>query len=280
MQFRVNLPLQGTDRSFNPAGTHPALRASPIVNIKTITPNERRQLILVEEEGDTANPDGPGSPVGDGDPVESLINNTKWNGNREGTTTVVPGSTSNGRGVSATETPREGATELWEVANLTGDAHPIHIHLIQFQVISRQPFDVDTYLTDWMASFPGGTFNGFTFPPGVYIPGFGPPGNYQTRNSAGALGGNANFDAAKYLSKERAPAAPARHVRPIRSMAGGRTRSRCGRVRSRGSRSAGRRKAWRPTGPARDRTCSRSIRPTRPGTSRTATSSTTKTTSS
>ena len=84
MQFRVNLPLQGTDTSFNPAGTHPALRASPIVNIKAITPNERRQLILVEEEGDTANPDGPGSPVGDGDPVESLINNTKWNGNREG----------------------------------------------------------------------------------------------------------------------------------------------------------------------------------------------------
>jgi FtsP/CotA-like multicopper oxidase with cupredoxin domain len=113
----------------------------------------------------------------------------------------VPGSTSNGRGVSATETPREGATELWEVANLTGDAHPIHIHLIQFQVISRQPFDLDTYLADWMASFPGGTFNGFTFPPGVYIPGFGPPGNYQTRNGAGALGGNINFNAAKYTSQ-------------------------------------------------------------------------------
>ncbi len=82
--------------------------------------------------------------------------------------------------MSATETPQEGSTELWEVANLTGDAHPIHIHLIQFQVISRQPFDVDTYLTDWMAAFPGGTFNGFNFPPGIYIPGFGPPLNYNT----------------------------------------------------------------------------------------------------
>jgi FtsP/CotA-like multicopper oxidase with cupredoxin domain len=128
-----------------------------------------------------------------------LINNTKWNGNREGTTTAVPGSTSNGRGLLATETPREGSTEVWEVANLTGDAHPIHIHLIQFQVISRQPFDLNTYLTDWIASFPGGTFNGFTFAPGVYIPGFGPPGNYQTTNSAGAVGGNLNFDAPKYL---------------------------------------------------------------------------------
>jgi spore coat protein A len=201
MQFRVNLPLQGTDTSFNPAGSHPALRAAPIVNIKGIAPNEHRQLILVEEETNTDNPDGPGSPVADGDPIQSLINNTKWNGNREGTTTVVPGSRPNGVGDNATETPRQGATELWEVANLTGDAHPIHIHLIQFQVISRQPFDVDTYLTDWMAAFPGGTFNGFTFPPGVYIPGFGPPLNYLTRNSAGAVGGNLNFDAAKYLSQ-------------------------------------------------------------------------------
>ncbi len=201
MQFRVNLPLPGTDTSFNPAGTHPPLRATPIVNIKSITPNERRQLILVEEEGDTTNPDGPGSPVGDGDPVESLINNTKWNGNREGSTVIVPGSRSNGLGVSATETPRQGATELWEVANITGDAHPIHIHLIQFQVISRQTFDLDAYLTDWMATFPGGTFNGFTFPAGVYIPGFGPPLNYLTRNGAGAVGGNLNFNAAKYLQQ-------------------------------------------------------------------------------
>jgi FtsP/CotA-like multicopper oxidase with cupredoxin domain len=201
MQFKVDLPLQGTDTTFNPAGSHPALRAAPIVNIKTIAPNKKRQLILVEEEGDTANPDGPGSPVADGDPVESLINNTKWNGNREGTTIVVPGSTSNGHGVSATETPQEGSTELWEVANLTGDAHPIHIHLIQFQVISRQTFDVDSYLTDWMAAFPGGTFNGFNFPPGIYIPGFGPPLTYNVLNSAGALGGNLNFDAAKYLQQ-------------------------------------------------------------------------------
>jgi FtsP/CotA-like multicopper oxidase with cupredoxin domain len=201
MQFKVDLPLQGTDTTFNPAGSHPALRSAPIVNIKTITPSKKRQLILVEEESDTANPDGPGSPVDDGTPVESLINNTKWNGNREGTTIMVPGGVSNGKGVSATETPQEGSTEVWEIANLTADAHPIHIHLIQFQVISRQAFDVDTYLTDWMAAFPGGTFNGFNFPPGIYIPGFGPPLNYSTLNSAGALGGNLNYDAAKYLQQ-------------------------------------------------------------------------------
>jgi FtsP/CotA-like multicopper oxidase with cupredoxin domain len=201
MQFRVSQPLQGTDTSFNPAGSHPALRAAPMVNVKPANGrgDRLRQLILVEEEGISTDVDGPGSPTGDGDPVESLINNTKWNGNREGSTTAVPGSISNGRGLNATEVPRQGATEVWEVANLTGDAHPIHIHLIQFQVISRQPFDVDTYLTDWMAAFPGGTFNGHTFAPGVYIPGFGPPLPYFTPNSAGAIGGNLNFDDPKYI---------------------------------------------------------------------------------
>ena len=199
MQFKVSRPLLGTDTTFNPASpNHPALRAAPMPNIKSLTPDLRRQLILVEEEGNPANPDGPGSPTFAGAPVESLINNTKWNGNREGTTTPVPGSDSNGRGLSATETPRQGSSELWEVANLTVDAHPIHIHLIQFQVISRQPFDVGTYLADWIGAFPGGTFNGFNFAPGVYIPGFGPPRPYDIPNSAGAVGGNLNFDAAKY----------------------------------------------------------------------------------
>jgi len=201
MQFKVSKPLRGKDTTFNPAGAHPALRAAPIVDIKSIRPDVRRQLILVEEEGNPDNIDGPGSPVAAGDPVESLINNTKWNGNVEGTTTQVPGSAPNGTGLSATETPRLGSTEIWEIANLTGDAHPMHIHLVQFQVLSRQPFDVNTYLTDWIAAFPGGTFNGYNFPPGVFIPGFGPPRPYDVPNSAGAVGGNLNFDAAQYLNK-------------------------------------------------------------------------------
>ena len=103
MQFRVSQPSTcSVDTSFNPAGAHPALRAAPIVNVKPANGHgdKLRQLILVEEEGNTADVDGPGSPDGDGEPVESLINNTKWNGNREGTTTAVPGSTSNGRGAA------------------------------------------------------------------------------------------------------------------------------------------------------------------------------------
>jgi spore coat protein A, manganese oxidase len=39
-----------------------------------------------------------------------------------------------------TEHPALGATEIWELHNFTADAHPIHIHEVQFQVMNRQPF--------------------------------------------------------------------------------------------------------------------------------------------
>jgi len=37
-----------------------------------------------------------------------------------------------------TLTPRTGATEQWEIWDFTEDAHPIHVHVTQFQVINRQ----------------------------------------------------------------------------------------------------------------------------------------------
>ncbi len=44
-----------------------------------------------------------------------------------------------------TETPAAGATEVWELANLTGDTHPIHFHLVNVQVLARQAFSVKSY---------------------------------------------------------------------------------------------------------------------------------------
>jgi len=38
-----------------------------------------------------------------------------------------------------TENPARGATEVWAFLNDTEDAHPIHIHLVQFEVLGRQP---------------------------------------------------------------------------------------------------------------------------------------------
>jgi spore coat protein A len=43
-----------------------------------------------------------------------------------------------------TENPAVGATEIWEMFNFTMDAHPIHIHEIMFEVVDRQPFDMET----------------------------------------------------------------------------------------------------------------------------------------
>jgi bilirubin oxidase len=41
---------------------------------------------------------------------------------------------------AVSEHPAVGATEIWELHNFTEDAHPIHVHLVQFQVVNRQPF--------------------------------------------------------------------------------------------------------------------------------------------
>jgi spore coat protein A, manganese oxidase len=46
---------------------------------------------------------------------------------------------------SATETPANGDVEVWQIANLTGDTHPIHFHLVNVQIISRQQFKVSNY---------------------------------------------------------------------------------------------------------------------------------------
>jgi spore coat protein A len=39
-----------------------------------------------------------------------------------------------------TEQPTSGAIEVWQIFNLTGDTHPIHFHLVNVQIIQRQPF--------------------------------------------------------------------------------------------------------------------------------------------
>jgi FtsP/CotA-like multicopper oxidase with cupredoxin domain len=45
-----------------------------------------------------------------------------------------------------TETPALGATEEWGIVNTTEDAHPIHVHQVQFRVVSRVAIDLPSYL--------------------------------------------------------------------------------------------------------------------------------------
>jgi FtsP/CotA-like multicopper oxidase with cupredoxin domain len=48
-----------------------------------------------------------------------------------------------------TEFPLIGSTEEWDFVNGGGSFHQIHIHLIEFQLISRQAVDLDGYLKQW-----------------------------------------------------------------------------------------------------------------------------------
>jgi FtsP/CotA-like multicopper oxidase with cupredoxin domain len=42
-----------------------------------------------------------------------------------------------------TENPKVGDTEIWEIYNATGDAHPVHLHLVHFDVLDRHEFTAD-----------------------------------------------------------------------------------------------------------------------------------------
>ena len=45
-----------------------------------------------------------------------------------------------------TERPFQGNTEQWDIYNLTVDGHPIHLHLVRYQVVNRQLLDPITML--------------------------------------------------------------------------------------------------------------------------------------
>jgi len=53
-----------------------------------------------------------------------------------------------------TELPVLGGTEMWEIVNMTGDTHPIHIHLVQFQLLNRQKVNTHRYETAFSAANP------------------------------------------------------------------------------------------------------------------------------
>ena len=71
-----------------------------------------------------------------GNPIVMLINGRKWD-------------------APIAIKPRLGDTEVWQFINTTEDAHPMHLHLVRFQVLDRQPFDVASYLKAWGAERPG-----------------------------------------------------------------------------------------------------------------------------
>ncbi|AGK96647.1 multicopper oxidase family protein [Clostridium pasteurianum] len=92
-------------------------RLNTIPALKSDSP--KRTLVLIELTGSAG-------------PVEILLDGQKWS-------------------APISELPKVGSTEDWEIVNLTPDAHPIHLHLVQSQVVARQTFQAEQYKTDWIA---------------------------------------------------------------------------------------------------------------------------------
>jgi FtsP/CotA-like multicopper oxidase with cupredoxin domain len=63
-----------------------------------------------------------------------------------------------------TENPALNSTEEWEVWNVTGDAHPVHLHLVHFEILGRQEIkwdsnaDEDGFIPDGSSPANDGTY--------------------------------------------------------------------------------------------------------------------------
>jgi FtsP/CotA-like multicopper oxidase with cupredoxin domain len=115
MKFRV-VPLRSEDRSHSPDGLDlPGLpRLGRATHTRRLSLNEKALTLPgfegpIEAQLGTLGEHGVPRPLDWDDPI--------------------------------TENPARGATEVWELHNFTADAHPIHIHLVQFEVVNRQPMN-------------------------------------------------------------------------------------------------------------------------------------------
>jgi spore coat protein A, manganese oxidase len=121
MEFRVK-GVKGRDRTTPPQ----------FLQLPSITPlgpsNLTRPLALIEEMSMHFSEAPAAALLGtvDGDPSSELVPTTPlmW---------MEP----------VTENPNLGDTETWEFYNATGDAHPMHIHEVLFEVVNRQPILVE-----------------------------------------------------------------------------------------------------------------------------------------
>ena len=53
---------------------------------------------------------------------------------------------------------KSGGCEIWKILNLTGDSHPVHVHLVQFQILSRQRYNASAYQTPPVIQVPPTSF--------------------------------------------------------------------------------------------------------------------------
>ena len=107
MQFRVSRG-KVSDASSLPAALRPVRKIAESEAVKT------RTLKLGEIDDLIQNP------------VVMLLNDTHWK-------------------MPVTEDPVLNSVEIWNLVNVTDDAHPIHLHLVRFQILDRRPFEAFAY---------------------------------------------------------------------------------------------------------------------------------------
>jgi spore coat protein A, manganese oxidase len=107
MQFRV-ATSGAADKTSMPA----KLRAVPRLAESEAA---RRRILTLKDYYDYA-----------GVSTMMLLNGTRWS-------------------MPITEKPVINTVEIWSLVNLTTDVHPIHLHLVRFQILDRRPFDKFIY---------------------------------------------------------------------------------------------------------------------------------------
>jgi FtsP/CotA-like multicopper oxidase with cupredoxin domain len=150
--MRFDVVARGLNSPGPTAFTEPSVLVLP--NVTAPTGPNPRPLSLIEEESNTVlasfDNDGnlvldceSGSPFG---PTAALLgaSGTEADGGKLWSDPI-------------TENPAVGATETWEIHNFTADAHPIHIHLVQFQVVGREVMGGGTSLAGSNDPLPGET---------------------------------------------------------------------------------------------------------------------------
>ncbi len=118
MQIRVAAALAGQDSSSLPAKLRPVRRMAASEAVKT------RELTL--DHHLDAN----------GKATLMLLNGAHYS-------------------MPVTERPVLNTTEIWTLVNLTDDTHPIHLHVVRFQILDRRRFDFEAYRRDRKLVFTG-----------------------------------------------------------------------------------------------------------------------------
>jgi len=193
MQFIVNGQMNGADNSVITGRVNALEKLANFANGTPAVPvNKTRQLTLNEV-------------IGAGGPLEVLVNNTKWGGESIRPYDDFVADPYGGSPSLFSEILNEGETEVWQIINMTADAHPIHLHLVQFQLLSRQNYNVNRYTRVYNQAFVAAGQAGF-------VGAFGPPLDYNTGNDPTGVnwtpfvGGNP--DITPYLQGMPGPALP------------------------------------------------------------------------